>query len=208
MYYEQFPEPGMTARVYFIGVYSYSDVTPLLDSLHPHFWSVEASRWGSEPPAAGGWGPETALVLEFIHDHSAAIAASIGVFSATAFWAGFFQKMGEDAWDAVRRQIGRLAERGEIPGSAGRQYKPLVIKVETMHFVFDGPMTEDEFQKRRELAAKYLARMPDAATLPRFTNPERNYCYWNGEYQRWEARTYDPAWGADDWIDWPSGKEE
>ncbi len=73
-----------------------------------------------------------------------------------------------------------------------RQYSPLVVSIDTMHFVFEGATTPEEVRVRLQRAADYVEKLPNAETLPRFRNPYRNWCYWNVVEQCWEARITAP----------------
>lgn len=152
---------------------SFSGLAPFLDELNKRHFSVDASVYDFEPPAAGF--SEIAITVAV-----AAPAAYFSTFLAT--WAA------EDA-KALRRKMLDLFQRGKVSGS-GRRYVPMRVELDRVRFYFHEQLDDEELVARLKAAQEFAASLPEEAFEGR-AGPGEYGLFWDRKLKAWRGGIYE-----------------
>jgi hypothetical protein len=175
---ERFP-----VQVRYYGTASFTELAPMLDELHTRFGRVSAVVQTPEPhpslPPRGGGGYPLSLELAFnLHTIGGFVLAGAALYAG-----GVLTELGKQDAKALRQKLLKVSVLGKPPPEILRPFA-LSLKVGTVQFYIDGPMTEEEFASALQLATALVAKLPDE----RVNHPRRNSGWpvtWDSSSQSW-----------------------
>jgi hypothetical protein len=158
---ERFP-----VKMHYYGTAAYADLAPVLDELESRFGGIDltVSRLDSNSKVGGAFSIALALTV----DLNTAVNAVAGITAAGAviYAKAFLEELGKQDAKALRQKLLRVPVLNPVPHK-GLSLNGLSVRVGTVQFYIDSPMTEPELASALQQAAELVATMPEG----RVNNP-------------------------------------
>lgn len=169
--------PVFAVQVRHDGFSSYTDLAPMLDALKAQFGTVRAQVITPDGSGrGGGFGVPLDILFEVVERADLLTAL---------FLKDFISELAKDAYKGVRQTILDFREKHRNP-EPGAWRLPFSIFVGGLRFVFDPPLTDDEFIVSLNAARALADTLPDE-TISNPEGPGGFYYTWDAASKAWQG---------------------